>query len=331
MRHLVTLLDLTTAELGLILHISGKVKSLLRRGVRPTWCAQYVMAMIFEKPSLRTRVSFEAGIAQMGGTAMYLGKDVGWPHRESTADFIRVLAQYADCVVCRANSHQSVLDLASFDCVPVINGLTNLAHPCQALADLLTAQELQGDLEGKTLVFVGDGNNVAFSLAIASAMMGMKFRLLGPKEYFIKDNLIQTILARYPTADIAQSSEPKKLLPDADFVYTDVWTSMGQEAEAAQRIQAFSQYQLNAHLLSLAKTNCHILHCLPAKRGQEITDQVIDSPRSAVIEQAGNRMHAQKGLLLWLAIQNQQLDAKRLLEFGIDVNKSIDAHKSDAG
>jgi ornithine carbamoyltransferase len=319
MQHLVTLLDLTPNELNLILEIGSQVKSLLRQGIRPDWCSRYVMAMIFEKPSLRTRVSFEAGIAQMGGTAMYLGKEVGWPHRESTADFIRVLAQYADCVVCRANSHQSVADLASHDCVPVINGLTDLAHPCQALADLMTIQEVVGNFSGKTLVFVGDGNNVAYSLAIASAMVGMRFRLLGPNDYFIKDTLIQDIISRYPDADILQSSDSKKLLPTADFLYTDVWTSMGQEAEASQRVQAFSPFQVNGHLLSLAKSDCHILHCLPAKRGQEITDEVIDSPRSVVIEQAGNRMHAQKGLHLWMAVQNHQLDAQRLSDYGIRV------------
>jgi ornithine carbamoyltransferase len=320
MRHLVTLYDITPTELEGILVIGRHVKALLNRGIRPDWFSRCVLGMIFEKPSLRTRVSFEAGLAQMGGTAMYLGQDVGWPSRESTADFIRVLANYTDWIVCRSNCHQSVEELAAHDCVPVINGLTNLAHPCQALADLLTMQEVFSDLRGKTLVFVGDGNNVAHSLAVACAMIGMKFRLLGPSRYFIGEHLIQRILARYPDAEVLQSTEPKRVLHEADFLYTDVWTSMGQEAEAAERAEAFAPYQLNGQMMSMAKSGCSVLHCLPAKRGQEITDEVIDSSASLVIDQAGNRMHAQKGLLLWMAIQHRQLEPRSLTEYGIPID-----------
>lgn len=319
MRHLVSLYDINQFELEAILNLGRQVKTLLNQGVRPVWLPQFVLAMIFEKPSLRTRVSFEAGIAQLGGVGMYLGKDVGWPNRESSADFIRVLAEFVDFVVCRMKSHQSVEELASFDCVPVINGLTDRAHPCQALGDLMTMQELHPKLSGKTVVFVGDGNNVSQSLALACAMLGVRFRLLGPAEYMIEESIVDQILARYPKADFDQGNNPKQMLPSADFVYTDVWTSMGQESESDERIQAFSAYQVNSNLMSLAPSHCKVLHCLPARRGQEITDEVIDSPNSQVVVQAGNRMHAQKGLLLWMALQHERLSPKTLKRDGISL------------
>lgn len=319
MRHLVSLLDIEPGELRTILSIASQVKILLKRGHRPPWLSGMVLGMIFEKPSLRTRVSFEAGIAQMAGTGMFLGKDVGWPDRESSADFIRVLAEYVDWVVCRMSSHQAVVELASYNAVPVINGLTSCAHPCQALGDIMTLQEVCPSLAGKTLAFIGDGNNVAKSLALACAMVGLKFRLLGPQQYFIDDATIQQICQRYPGFDVCQTSQPKLVLPFADFVYTDVWTSMGQEAESQQRLEAFSPYQVNSGLLSSAASNCRVLHCLPAKRGQEITDDVIDSPNSVVVQQAGNRMHAQKGLLLWMTLQHGQLTTSALAEHGIQL------------
>jgi len=324
MRHLVSLFDIDPQELNSILSIGSQVKQLLKRGQRPPWLPRMVLGMIFEKPSLRTRVSFEAGIAQMAGTGLYLGKEVGWPDRESSADFIRVLAEYVDWVVCRMNSHQAVVELASYNAVPVINGLTNLAHPCQALGDLMTLLEVCPILEGKTLAFVGDGNNVSHSLALACAMMGLKFRLLGPEEYVIEEDTVEKISQLYSDFDIVQSSNSKELLATADFVYTDVWTSMGQEAEAAQRRQAFTPFQLNAKLLSWAPNHCRILHCLPARRGQEITDEVIDSPNSLVVQQAGNRMHAQKGLLLWMSLQHGQLQPSDLEEYGIQSEATAD-------
>ena len=317
MRHLTSLFDIHCSELETIITIGQQVKNLLRRGVRPPWLASRVLAMIFEKPSLRTRVSFETGMAQLGGQGMYLGKDVGWPHRETAADFIRVLAEYVDFVVCRCNSHESVAELASFDCVPIINGLTDKAHPCQALGDLLTIREQTAGRSGQTVVFVGDGNNVSRSLALACAMTGLRFRLLGPRQYFIDDRVIRQITDCYPEADIAQGEDAAQILSHAGFVYTDVWTSMGQESEAADRVRAFSAYQVNSQLLSHAPPDCKILHCLPARRGQEITDEVIDSSHSLVVEQAGNRMHAQKGLLIWLALQQGLVSIKQLNDEGL--------------
>lgn len=320
MRHLLSLFDIEAKELECILSIAEQVKQLHSNGRRPDWLRGQILAMLFEKPSLRTRVSFEAGIAQLGGKALFLGEDVGWRSRESTADFIQVLSQYSDFVVCRAKQHSSVEELASFNCVPVINGLTDLSHPCQAMADLLTMRRSgdQADLRGKQITFVGDGNNVSRSLALACAMTGVKFRLLGPSQYFMSDETLAKISAKYDS-DILQSESPEEVLSDADFVYTDVWTSMGQEAESERRRQDFAAFQLNADLMSRAPSHCKILHCLPAKRGEEITDDVIDSPNSAVVEQAGNRMHAQKGLLLWLALQHGQLAADNLEREGVKI------------
>lgn len=319
MRHLITLFDISQQELQTILSLAEQTKQLLDRGCRPPWLERRVLAMLFEKPSLRTRVSFEAGIQQFGGSAMFLGEEVGWKSRESTADFVRVLAQYADFVVCRAKSHASVEELAHYNCVPIINGLTDVSHPCQALADLLTMQQIAGSLAGKTVTFVGDGNNVARSLASAAAMVGMRFRLLGPQDYLMNEDCIAQILKRYPDADIDQSSDPKAMLSSADFVYTDVWTSMGQEAEATVRRAAFAPFQVNAKLMTFPNKDCHVLHCLPARRGEEITDEVMDCKRSSVVVQAGNRMHAQKGLLLWLSMQHGWLDASVLKRDGVHV------------
>jgi ornithine carbamoyltransferase len=323
LRHLISLFDISQQELHTILNLSEQVKSLLLAGRRPAWLEHRVLAMLFEKPSLRTRVSFEAGISQLGGSAMFLGEEVGWQSREATADFVRVLAQYVDYVVCRAKAHASVQDLASYNAVPIINGLTDQAHPCQALADLLTMRQACGPLDGRQITFVGDGNNVARSLALGCAMVGMRFCLLGPRDYFMPQANVDAILKRYPNADIQQCDKPQVGLGQADFVYTDVWTSMGQEAEMKIRQAAFKPYQLNGELLRHAGRNCKVLHCLPARRGEEITDDVIDGTSSLIVEQAGNRMHAQKGLLIWLALQHGQLSASQLESEGIDLPLGI--------
>jgi ornithine carbamoyltransferase len=318
---LISLFDLDADELATILEIAIQLKKLHQAGERPNLLPRTVLAMLFEKPSLRTRVSFEAGMAQLGGTALFLGQEVGWQKRESTADFTRVLAQYADVLVCRAKQHSSVEELASFNAVPVINGLTDRFHPCQALADLLTIRDVHTQLAGQQLTFVGDGNNVSRSLALASAMTGIRFRLLGPEAYFLDEQSIESIVARYPDADIAQTDSIAEAMADADFVYTDVWASMGQEDEAEIRQRDFANYQVNSKLMRVAPQKCKILHCLPAQRGQEITDDVIDGANSMIIEQAGNRMHAQKGLLVWMALQHQQLSTQQLSEAGIQLPK----------
>ncbi|MDZ4848581.1 MAG: ornithine carbamoyltransferase [Pirellulaceae bacterium] len=316
MRHLRTLFDISPAEFHAIEDLAHRLKSDWQKGSRQNWLANQTLALLFEKPSLRTRVSFEAGMTQLGGTPLYLTQDVGWQQREATSDFIQVLAEYVDVVVCRAFSHHTVEELASYNCVPIINGLTDMSHPCQAMADIMTMREIAGKVAGKQVTYVGDGNNVARSLLHACGMAGMRFRLVGPTEYHIEASWIARVKDACNSLDVEQTTDVKAALSDADFVYTDVWTSMGQEAEAASREQDFKAFQVNGDLMRQAPDHCRVLHCLPARRGKEITDEVIDSPKSAVIQQAGNRMHLQKGLLVWLAAQNNRLDQKRLEEAG---------------
>ncbi|TVQ02840.1 MAG: ornithine carbamoyltransferase [Planctomycetaceae bacterium] len=300
MQHLETLFDITREDLQRVLATSAELKRRLARGERPAVLEHRVLALLFEKPSLRTRVSFEAGVAQLGGNSLFLGQDVGWGSRESVADFVRVLGQYVDAIVCRAKSHEAVRRLASYDAVPVINGLTDLSHPCQAIADVLTIREAFGDLAGRKLVFVGDGNNVARSLMLASAMLDMSFTLACPDGYEIDQAWCDRVREAYPKADLRRLRDPNEAVADADAIYTDVWTSMGQEAEQAERKEAFADYRVDEKLMKLAPKHARVLHCLPAIRGQEITDGVIDGPQSDIISQAGNRMHAQKGLLVWM-------------------------------
>ena len=300
MRHLLTLFDISPDELRRILATSVHLKSRLAAGDRPPILERFVIALLFEKPSLRTRVSFETGVTQLGGGSLFLGEDVGWGKRESPADFTNVLGEFVDAVVCRAKSHQRLKELAGFNAVTVINGLTDLCHPCQAMADVMTIQESLGSLTGKHLVFVGDGNNVAHSLALICAMLDMRFTLACPSGYEMDSDWLGQVVAQYPDAKIDLAHDPKLAVAGADAIYTDVWTSMGQEAEMAERRKAFAEFQLNGDLMSAAPTHARVLHCLPAVRGEEITDEVIDSSQSDVIVQAGNRMHAQKGLLVWL-------------------------------
>jgi len=312
MRHLLTLFDLTSEEFHDIQRIAMHLKSRWNAGYREPFLQGQTLALLFEKPSLRTRVSFEAGMTQLGGTPLYLTQDVGWQQRETPGDFIRVLGEYCQYVVCRTFSHDTIVELASFDCVPVINGLTDRAHPCQAMSDIMTMREAIGELKGKQLTFVGDGNNVARSVLHACGLAGMKFRLLGPTEYHIERDWLEQVADDCDELDACQSTDAKSMLAEADFVYTDVWTSMGQEEEAKERQEDFASFQVNASLMSQAPKSCKVLHCLPAHRGEEITDEVIESKQSLVIPQAGNRMHLQKGLLAWLAIENQQMNRSRL-------------------
>ena len=303
MQHLLSLFDIDPEQLRRILATAAHLKQRLAAGDRPKVLQRRVLGLLFEKQSLRTRVSFEAGMAHLGGSSLFLGEDVGWGKRESVSDFTKVLGEFLDIVVCRAKAHDSVSQLASFDAIPVVNGLTDLCHPCQAIADVLTVQESLGDLTGKHIVFVGDGNNVAQSLALICAMLDMKFTLACPDGYEMDSGWVDRVLKEYPGAAINRVADPMQGVADADAIYTDVWTSMGQEAESAIRKAAFAEYQVNEDLMSAAPTHTRVLHCLPAVRGEEITDGVIDSDQSDVIRQAGNRMHGQKGLLVWLLNQ----------------------------
>ena len=259
------------------------------------------LAIMFEKPSLRTRVSFELAMRQLGGETIYLSPaEVGLGERESVPDVARVLSRYIDAIAARTFSHQKLEVLASCAGVPVINALSDLEHPCQALADLLTIYEKKGELNGLTLAFVGDGNNVAHSLLLAASLTGMNFRMAFPTGYAVQDKILH-LAQGYATesgAEIVCTEAPHLAVSGADVVYTDVWTSMGQEAEAGQRRQAFASYQVNSELLSLAMEDAILMHPLPAHYGEEVAQGILDSPQSVVLDQAENRLYLQKALLV---------------------------------
>ncbi len=258
------------------------------------------LALLFEKPSLRTRVSFEVAMRQLGGQAIYLSQaEVGPGQRESIADIARVLSRYVDVIAARTFSHHTLELLADAASVPVINALSDREHPCQALADLFTIYEKKGELKGLTLAFVGDGNNVANSLLLASALSGVNFRIASPKGYRVQDDVLRLAqgYALDSGAEITCTEEPETAVSGADVVYTDVWVSMGQEDEARKRRRAFSGYQINSELLSHASEDVILMHPLPAHRGEEVTDDILDSPASVVLDQAENRMHLAKALL----------------------------------
>ncbi len=300
MRNLITLADLSNAEIERVFAISEDLKSKHSQGLREALLPGRVIALLFEKPSLRTRVSFEAGISHLGGSSLFLGKEVGWGSRETIADFARVLSTYVDAIVVRAQSHQKLQELAEHSTCTVINGLTDYLHPCQALADLFTLRELVGPLKGQTLAYVGDGNNVARSLAIGCGKLGMRFILAAPKEYQFEADFLALLKKVVPQLKMTVTADPRKAVHDAAAIYTDVWTRMGQEAESEVRRQALADYQVNEALLSHAPENTFFMHCLPAHRGEEVTDGVMDGPSSVVVQQAANRLHVQKGILAWL-------------------------------
>ena len=300
MRHLITLADLTPAEIDRILSITEDLKSKFKKGLREPLLPGRVMAMLFAKPSLRTRVSFEACMIHLGGSAMFLGEDVGFGKRESLADFGRVLSELVDVIVVRAKRHELVVELADYCSCSVINGLTDFAHPCQALADLFTISELVGRLEGRTLAWIGDANNVARSLAMGCGKVGMNFVMATPEGYRFDEESLALLKRHVPELNLTVTGDPAEAVRDAVAIYTDVWASMGQEAERKARARDFADYQVNAQLMASAQKGAVFMHCLPARRGEEVTDEVIDGPQSVVVQQAGNRMHVQKGILAWL-------------------------------
>lgn len=300
MRHVLTLFELSSAEIERVFIIAEDLKAKFAKGVREPILPGRMMALLFEKPSLRTRVSFEAGMTHLGGSTQFLGSDVGWGNRESIEDFASVLGQYVDVIVCRAKQHRRVEELAQFAACPVINGLTDEAHPCQALADLFTLREVCNGLSGRTLSYIGDANNVAHSLAVACGKLGVRFVIASPEGYALDAAFLAEVKKDSPQAEIVLTADPAEAVAGADAVYTDVWTSMGQEAEQDERRRVFAPYQVNAALMAKAPRKAVFLHCLPARRGEEVTSDVIDGPQSRVLQQAGNRLHAQKGLLAWL-------------------------------
>lgn len=248
------------------------------------------LGMVFEKPSTRTRLSFEVGMSQLGGQGIYIkGSEIGFRDREPVKDIARVMSRYLDGVMIRTKDHTILEEFIEYSSIPVINGLSDLLHPCQAMADVLTMVEKQPDLENATLAYLGDGNNVCQSLIEMTAHFNFKLNICTPSNY-------QPDIAGYNRVSICES--PEDTVKNADFVYTDVWVSMGQESETQQRLKEFQSYQVNRSLLEKSNKNPYILHCLPANRGQEITDDVMESSQSIVFDQAENRLHAQKALLL---------------------------------
>ena len=295
--------DLSTEEVLLILDVAKKLKKMQKLGVPHEFCKGKTLAMMFSKASTRTRVSFETGFHQLGGHAIYLNdRDSQIGRGEPIRDTARVLSRMVDGIMIRTFSHDSVIELAEYASIPVINGLTDLLHPCQALTDLLTIVEQMGSLKGRKLVYVGDGNNMAHSLMYACAKVGMDMVCGSPKGY--QPDLMVLKQAQEDAAQtgctISVEEDIAKAVKGADVLYTDVWTSMGQEAEREIRLKALHDYQINSELLKAANPGAIVLHCLPAHRGEEITEEVLEGPQSFVWDQAENRLHTQKAIMVLL-------------------------------
>lgn len=296
MKDLLSVSDLSRENIRSLISNAVDMKS----GGRLSLLDGKILALMFEKPSLRTRVSFEVAMRELGGDCIYLSPaEVGLGKRESVPDAARVMSRYVSAIAARTFSHQTIELLANFSSVPVINALSDLEHPCQALADLLTIYEEKGELEGVTLAFVGDGNNVANSLLLAASLTGMNFRIASPAGYEVQEKIRQ-MAQRYAVesgAEIFYTEDPRSAVSRADVVYTDVWASMGQEAEVEKRRELFASYQVNSELLSLAKDDAILMHPLPAHHGEEVAEGILDSVPSVVFDQAENRLHLQKALL----------------------------------
>ncbi len=303
MKHFLSIADVTADELWALLHLARELKAEWQAGGNKPILKGKVLGMIFQKPSLRTRVSFEMAMVHLGGAAMYLSPhEIQLGQRESVADVARVLSRYVHGIMARVFAHRDVEQLAAYSGVPVINGLSDYSHPCQALSDIFTVWERFGELKGRKLVFVGDGNNVANSLLFICTRLGMDVTVASPPGYEPHPGVVR--LARQFAAESGSQVEignvPAEAVRDADVIYTDVWASMGQEAEAEVRKARFVGFQVNEALVAQAKPEAIVMHCLPAHRGEEITDGVADGPQSVLFDQAENRMHAQKAVLAML-------------------------------
>lgn len=303
MRHFLDLSDYSQSELQSMLNLAIRMKDEWRHGGNEPLLQGKVLAMIFQKPSLRTRVSFDMAMRHLGGDALYLSPDeIGLGKRESIADVSRVVSRYVDAVMARVFAHDHILELARHASVPVINGLSDYNHPCQAMADMLTVLERFGQLDGLKLAFIGDGNNVAVSLLYACSRLGVDFVIATPEGYELPAKAVAVAqeLAQDSGASVKQLHDPAQAVSGAQIIYTDTWVSMGDEAEAQQRRDAFTPYQVNTELVAGADNSAIVMHCLPAHRGEEITDAVADGDHSVIFQQAENRMHAQKAILVSL-------------------------------
>ncbi len=298
-RDLLTILDLTTGEIAQLLARAHELKNMLKKGSDPRPLTGKTLAMIFDKPSTRTRVSFEAGMAQLGGSTIYLERgQTQLARAEPLADTARVLSRYVDGVVVRTFAQEMLEELAQHATIPIINGLTDTHHPCQVLSDLMTIEERFGKVDGLKVAWVGDGNNVANSWITAALRLDFQLFLACPPGYEPDKALLAQ--AHKENRPVYLGEDPRWAVSGAQVINTDVWASMGQEGEAESRKQVFRPYQVNAALLQQADSQAIVLHCLPAHRGEEITDEVLDGPQSAAWDQAENRLHFQKALLEWL-------------------------------
>jgi ornithine carbamoyltransferase len=300
-KDLISIKDLTVTEIEQIFALSDKIKK--NREDFSTALKGKSLGLVFQKPSNRTRVSFEVGMFQLGGQSIYLGpEDIKLGIREPIKDIARVLSRYLDGIVARTFSHSDILELAKYATIPLINGLTDLLHPCQALSDIYTIREKLGRFRGLTIAYVGDGNNVLHSLLHCCSKLGINLKIATPKGYGPDKNIFNEAkgFSKGSGAKISLSNEPNLVVKNSDIIYTDVWTSMGQEKEYTKRLKDFKGFQVNSKLVSKGKKGYSIMHCLPAHRGEEITDEVIDSKNSIVFDQAENRLHVQKAILILL-------------------------------
>ena len=298
MKDLISIGDLTKGEIFEIIQLAIRLKGERSKGIFPNGLEHKTLGMIFEKPSTRTRTAFEVAAVELGGYPIYLNcNDLQLGRGETTADTARVLSRYLSCIVMRANSHLTVIDMAKNASVPVINALSDIEHPCQLLADLMTILEKKGALNGMKLAWIGDGNNVCNSAILSCALMGMSVDVACPPGYAPDGEILRR---GQQLSAVRILRDPLEAASAADILYTDAWVSMGDEATSALRARAFSEYRIDSKVLDVAKSDAIVLHCLPAHRGQEITDEVMDGPHSAVFDQAENRLHSHKALLLKL-------------------------------
>ncbi|MBP7791751.1 MAG: ornithine carbamoyltransferase [Candidatus Goldbacteria bacterium] len=302
-KDLISMEDLTREEIELILNISDMIRTKHKNNELFVPLLGKCLAMIFRKPSTRTRVSFEVAMFHLGGASIYLSpNEIQLSRGETIADTAKVLSRYVNGIMIRTFSHQEVIDLAKNATIPVINGLTDFSHPCQIISDLLTIKDKKKVLDGLTLAYIGDGNNVCNSWLFAAPKTGMNLKIATPEGYAPDKNVLEKAknIAQTAKTQVMVTETPEEAVKDADVIYTDVWTSMGQEEETEKRRATFKKYQVNSELVHLAKKDVIIMHCLPAHRGEEITDDVMDGPNSVVFDQAENRLHAQKGILALL-------------------------------
>ncbi len=297
-KHFVSILDHDAEFLSGLIDRAIEDKKLFRAGKLPASLDRKTVVLYFEKPSLRTRLSFETAMTHLGGHGIYTtAGEIGLGKREPIKDVARVVSGMCDGFVARTFSHEALVDMAAYASVPIINALTDYSHPCQAMADVMTAKEKFGRLKGLKLAFIGDGNNVARSLAAACAMLGLKFVIAAPEGFQLELGFIDQLHKTVPTTEFMQIKDPVEAVKGADIIYTDTWVSMGQEKDRQQRIDAFKGYQVDQKLMSLANPSAIFMHCLPAYRGLEVTDEVMESPQSLVFEEAENRLHFQRTLL----------------------------------